>query len=160
MQPHWRRGTWTCRAMGPGLLHPCDPLCHGATATQHCLQTCCRAERASSRLPQCLFPMVSVLHPRSSSAGQCWRPGMGAACRDGQPVPPLFSPLGSIGRGALLDVKVSESGSNFQAANIPFQPQSCHKNPHCSCGQPAHMALASTGTVWQRGSRLDLLLPC
>lgn len=47
----------------------------------------------------------------------------------------------SAGRGAML----SESGNDFQAANIPFQPQSCHKNPHCSCRQLALTALASLG---------------
>lgn len=39
-------------------------------------------------------------------------------------MPLLSVPLGDAGSGALLDPNVSESGSDFQAANIPSQPQS------------------------------------
>lgn len=54
---------------------------------------------------------------------------------------------GGIGNfpAALGEEPCFESGNDFQAANIPFQPQSCHKNPPCSCWQLALMALASLG---------------
>lgn len=52
---------------------------------------------------------------------------------------------------------LSEPGNDFQAANIHFQPQNCHKNLPCSCRQLALVALASLGcrgsarASWTRG---------
>lgn len=103
------------------------------------------------------LPASSVPRPYGEP-GQCWRPGAAAACRGSQPVPPPSSPLGSTGRGALLGLNVSESGSNLQAANIPFQPQSCREHPCCSCRQPAHVALAAARMLGSE-SDLDPLLP-
>lgn len=102
-----------------------------------------------------LWPGPCWLHERDLGVwgARAAAPGAGSGAGEGrwELGNRRFLPLGgrnweypsSAGRGAML----SESGNDFQAANIPFQPQSCHKNLPCSCRQLALVAMVP-GVSW------------